>query len=196
MKLPTWGITCLELTGDNESCNTKNIHESNISLTTLEKFEVMTRREARDGWLGFFSDISLVLSDEVHLLNDPHRATLEVVVSKLKMLSWSKEMTSSPLANFQPPFQTLRISQKWFFIPSESIKRFGEERSAFKTLFFLYILIQYSRGKFALIFYSTRKGAQEGDTTYLSDCIKPWTFKKPFIRSNEQKKKKKFKLKE
>ncbi|KAH0470113.1 hypothetical protein IEQ34_001671 [Dendrobium chrysotoxum] len=99
MKLPTWGITCLELTGDNESCNTKNIHESNISLTTLEKFEVMTRREARDGWLGFFSDISLVLSDEVHLLNDPHRAALEVVVSKLKMLSWSKEMTSSPLAN-------------------------------------------------------------------------------------------------
>ncbi|PKU78536.1 DEAD-box ATP-dependent RNA helicase ISE2, chloroplastic [Dendrobium catenatum] len=99
MKLPTWGITCLELTGDNESYNTKNIHEADIILTTPEKFDAVTRHGVRDGGLSFFSDISLVLIDEVHLLNDPRGAALEAVVSRVKMLSRSKEMTSSPLAN-------------------------------------------------------------------------------------------------
>lgn len=36
MKFPALGITSLELTGDNESYNTKNIHEADIILTTPE----------------------------------------------------------------------------------------------------------------------------------------------------------------
>lgn len=36
LKLGSWGINCLEMTGDNESHNTKNIQEADIILTTPE----------------------------------------------------------------------------------------------------------------------------------------------------------------
>lgn len=35
-KLGSWGINCLELTGDNETYNIRNIQESDIILTTPE----------------------------------------------------------------------------------------------------------------------------------------------------------------
>lgn len=35
-KFGPWGITCLELTGDNEFYNARNIHEADIILTTPE----------------------------------------------------------------------------------------------------------------------------------------------------------------
>lgn len=58
----------------------------------------MTRYRIKDGGLSFFSDIALVLIDEVHLLNDPRGAALEAVVSRIKMLSSISEMKLSPLA--------------------------------------------------------------------------------------------------
>jgi ATP-dependent DNA helicase HFM1/MER3 len=65
----------------------------------MQKFDSMSRNGIRDGGLGFFSDIALVLIDEVHLLNDPRGASLEAVVSRIKMLSRLGHMKSSPLAN-------------------------------------------------------------------------------------------------
>ncbi len=59
----------------------------------------MTRYRIKDGGLSFFSDISLLLIDEVHLLNDPRGAALEAIVSRIKMLAHSPEMRSSPLAH-------------------------------------------------------------------------------------------------
>lgn len=35
-KFGSWGINCLELTGDNESYNIRNIQEADIILTTPE----------------------------------------------------------------------------------------------------------------------------------------------------------------
>jgi len=35
-KFGAWGINCLELTGDNDSYNTRNIQEADIILTTPE----------------------------------------------------------------------------------------------------------------------------------------------------------------
>ncbi|KAM0879759.1 hypothetical protein ACQ4PT_034025 [Festuca glaucescens] len=98
-KLGTLGINCLEMTGDSEFYNKKAIHDSDLILTTPEKFDSMSRNGIRDGGLGFFSDIALVLIDEVHLLNDPRGASLEAVVSRIKMLSRLGHMRSSPLAN-------------------------------------------------------------------------------------------------
>ena len=53
----------------------------------------------KDGGLGFFSDIALLLIDEVHLLNDPRGAVLEAIVSRIKMLAHNPEMKSSALAH-------------------------------------------------------------------------------------------------
>jgi ATP-dependent DNA helicase HFM1/MER3 len=65
----------------------------------MQKFDSMSRHGIKGGALGFFCDISLVLIDEVHLLNDPRGAALEAVVSRTKMLSKHGSMKSSPLAN-------------------------------------------------------------------------------------------------
>lgn len=72
-----------------------------ITLTDvhLQKFDAVTRFGIKDGGLSFFSDISLVLIDEVHLLNDPRGAALEAIVSRIKMISRSPQMETSPLAH-------------------------------------------------------------------------------------------------
>lgn len=59
----------------------------------------MTRYRIKDGGLSFFSDISLLLIDEVHLLNDLRGAALEAIVSRIKMLARNPEMKSSALAS-------------------------------------------------------------------------------------------------
>lgn len=59
----------------------------------------MSRYRVTSGGLGFFSDIALVLIDEVHLLNDPRGAALEAIVSRIKILSSNHELRSSPLAS-------------------------------------------------------------------------------------------------
>lgn len=65
----------------------------------MQKFDSMSRHGIKGGGLGFFSDIALVLIDEVHLLNDPRGAALEAIVSRIKMLSGHDNMKYFPLAN-------------------------------------------------------------------------------------------------
>ncbi|KAK8496422.1 hypothetical protein V6N12_066236 [Hibiscus sabdariffa] len=85
--------------GDNESYSIKNIQQADIILTTPEKFDAVTRYHMKNGGLSFFSDIALLLIDEVHLLNDLRGAALEAIVSRIKMLSRNPEMKSSALAS-------------------------------------------------------------------------------------------------
>ncbi|XP_038979014.1 ATP-dependent DNA helicase MER3 homolog [Phoenix dactylifera] len=211
MKLGSWGINCLEMTGDREFYEIKNIQEADIILTTPEKFDAVTRHGIRGGGLSFFSDIALVLIDEVHLLNDPRGATLEAVISRIKMLSRISEMSSSPLSNVRflavsatiPNIQDLA---EWLFVPPEGIKRFGEEMRPVKLMTKVYgyaparndflfekrlqnfvfdILMQHSKGKSALVFCSTRKGAQEA-AQCLSQTAMNLGCSNPFIKSKQQ----------
>ncbi|KAM7268083.1 hypothetical protein ACFE04_010249 [Oxalis oulophora] len=210
-KFGSWGVTCLELTGDNEFYNVKSIQEADIILTTPEKFDAVTRYRINDGGLSFFSDIALLIIDEVHLLNDPRGAALEAVVSRIKMLARSPGMKSSPLASVRllavsatiPNIQDLA---EWLEVPAQGIKRFGEEMRPVKltTKVFGYapakndflfekrlqnyvfdILMQYSRGKSALVFCSTRKGAQEA-AQQLSRTAMNFGHSNPFVKDVEQ----------
>ncbi|GAY46809.1 hypothetical protein CUMW_099840, partial [Citrus unshiu] len=183
-KFGSWGINCLELTGDNEYYSTRNIQEADIILTTPEKFDAVTRYRIKDGGLSFFSDIALLLIDEVHLLNDPRGAALEAIISRIKMLACNPEMKSSSLASVRflavsatiPNVEDIVTIQlklfilnfmptsaaEWLNVPVQGIKRFGEEMRPVKLTTKVFdILMQYSRGKSALVFCSTRKGAQE-----------------------------------
>ncbi|KAL6899412.1 hypothetical protein ACP4OV_006070 [Aristida adscensionis] len=210
-KLSSLGIICLEMTGDNEFYNTKSIHDADLILTTPEKFDSMTRHGVRDGGLGFFSDISLVLIDEVHLLNDPRGAALEAVVSRVKMLSRSGNMKSAALANVRfiavsATIPNVEDIAEWLLAPPEGIKRFGEEMRPGKLITkvfgyaqakndFLFerrlqsyifdILMQHSRGKSALVFCSTRKGAQEA-AQCLSKTGASLGYSNPFMKSMQQ----------
>ncbi|XP_020251478.1 ATP-dependent DNA helicase MER3 homolog [Asparagus officinalis] len=214
MKLGSLGIGCLEMTGDSEFSNTKNILEADIILSTPEKFDSMTRHGVRDGGLSFFSDIALILIDEVHLLNDPRGAALEAVVSRIKMLSQSKQMSSCPLASVRFLAVSATIPNiddlaEWLLVPPQGIKRFGEEMRPVKLTtkvfgyapakndflfekrlqaFIFDILMQYSKGKSALVFCSTRKGAQEA-AQHLSQIAANLGYSNPFIKSKQQQEK-------
>ncbi|XP_021313849.1 ATP-dependent DNA helicase MER3 homolog isoform X2 [Sorghum bicolor] len=211
MKLGPLGINCLEMTGDSEFYNNKAIHDADLILTTPEKFDSMSRHGIKGGRLGFFSDIALVLIDEVHLLNDPRGAALEAVVSRIKMLSRNDNMKSFPLANVRfiavsATIPNIEDIAQWLLAPPEGIKRFGEEMRPVKLttkvfgyapakndfLFerrlqsFIYdILMQHSRGKSALIFCSTRKGAQEA-AQCLSQTGASLGYSNPFMKSMQQ----------
>lgn len=65
----------------------------------MQKFDAVTRYRIKDGGLSFFSDIALLLIDEVHLLNDPRGAALEAIICRIKMLARNPEMKSSTLAS-------------------------------------------------------------------------------------------------
>ncbi|XP_076925278.1 ATP-dependent DNA helicase homolog MER3-like, partial [Bidens hawaiensis] len=210
-KLGSWAINCLELTGDNESYNIRNIQEADIVLTTPEKFDSVTRFGIKDGGLSFFSDISLVLIDEVHLLNDPRGAALEAIISRIKMISRSPQMETSPLAHVRLLAVSATIPNiddlaEWLMVPIQGIKRFGEEMRPVKltTKVFGYtpakndflfekrlqnylfdLLMQYSSRKSALVFCSTRKGAQEA-AQVLSQTAMTHGYSNPFIKSREQ----------
>ncbi|KAK1359490.1 DExH-box ATP-dependent RNA helicase DExH17 [Heracleum sosnowskyi] len=210
-KLGSWGINCLELTGDNEFYNIKTIQEADVILTTPEKFDAVTRYRIKDGGLSFFSDIALVLIDEVHLLNDPRGAALEAIVSRLKMISCNPEMKSSALAHVRflsvsATIPNIEDVAEWLRVPVQGIKRFGEEMRPVKltTKVFGYtpakndflfekrlqnyifdLLMQYSRGKSALVFCSTRKGAQEA-AQRLAQMAMTFGHSNPFIKDRDQ----------
>ncbi|KAK3033056.1 hypothetical protein RJ639_035682 [Escallonia herrerae] len=169
-KLGSLGITCLELTGDNEFEHTRSRHYSNHSR-------------------GLYANLfmCILFANEVHLPNDPLGAALEAIVSRLKMVAQNPRMKSSSLAGVRYLAVSATIPNiddlaEWLMVPIQGIKRFGEEMRPVKltTKVFGYtpakndflfekrlqnyisdILMQYSRGKSALVFCSTRKGAQE-----------------------------------
>ncbi|XP_047182183.1 DExH-box ATP-dependent RNA helicase DExH17 [Vigna umbellata] len=205
------GINCLELTGDSESYTPRNILEADIILTTPEKFDAVSRYGIESGGLSFFSDIALLLIDEVHLLNDPRGAALEAIVSRIKIVSGNPKLKSNPLAQVRflavsATIPNIEDLAKWLEVPDQGIKRFGEEMRPVKltTKVFGYarakndflfekrlqnyifdILMQYSRGKSALVFCSTRKGAQEA-AQRLSQIVMTFGQSNPFIKNREQ----------
>ncbi|VFQ70354.1 unnamed protein product [Cuscuta campestris] len=210
-KFGSWGIICLELTGDNEYYNNKDIVDADIILTTPEKFDAVTRYRIKDGGLSFFSDIALVLIDEVHLLNDPRGAALEAVVSRIKILSCNPEMKTSPLSRVRflavsATIPNINDLAEWLMVPHQGIKKFGEEMRPVKLTTkvlgytpakndFLFekrlqnyifdILMLHSRGKSSLVFCSTRKGAQE-TAQRLTQTAMTFGHSNPFIKNREQ----------
>ncbi|MEQ2185398.1 hypothetical protein GOODEAATRI_017781 [Goodea atripinnis] len=79
------GLTCKELTGDTEVDDLFEIHDSNIIVTTPEKWDSMTRKWKDNCLLQL---VRLFLIDEVHVVKDATRgATLEVVVSRMKAVN-------------------------------------------------------------------------------------------------------------
>ncbi|KAJ3403232.1 Sec63 [Chytriomyces hyalinus] len=85
-KFRTLGVSCGELTGDTDSSSVREVQQSNIIVTTPEKWDSMTRRW-RD-YKHLMALVQLILIDEVHLLNEPRRgAVLEVIVSRMRTVN-------------------------------------------------------------------------------------------------------------
>ncbi|KAL0424693.1 UNVERIFIED_CONTAM: DExH-box ATP-dependent RNA helicase DExH17 [Sesamum radiatum] len=172
-KLGPLGINCLELTGDNEYYSIKSIQDTDIILTTPEKFDAVTRCRIKDGGLSFFSDIALVLIDEVHLLNDPRGAALEAIISRIKILSCNPEMQSSPLSLVR--FLAVSATIPNINDLAQGVKRFGEEMRPVKL----------TTKVFEAPELHFQKGAQEA-AQVLSQTAMTFGHSNPFIKSREQ----------
>ena len=191
-------LTVTESTSDSEYLNINLLNNSNIILTTPEKFDVLTRK-----WKdisSFISNISLLLIDEIHLLNEEHRgATLEAIIARIKLLKNMENFKQTNLEN-------IRIIAVSATIPNildvveflgigkdqKGLKIFGEEYRPVKVerivigykrnknqnefVFEKYldyrvssIIEKYSEGKPTLIFCQTQKGSINSAKQLMTD---------------------------
>ncbi|PYH46886.1 putative DEAD/DEAH box DNA helicase (Mer3) [Aspergillus saccharolyticus JOP 1030-1] len=81
-KFHTLGLQCAELTGDTDYTQLKTVQNSQIIITTPEKWDSMTRKWKDHARL--MQLVKLFLIDEVHILKEARGATLEAVVSRMK----------------------------------------------------------------------------------------------------------------
>ena len=81
-KFAALDLRCAELTGDTDHTQLRSISNSEIIITTPEKWDSMTRK-----WkdhIRLMQLVKLLLIDEVHILKETRGATLEAVVSRMK----------------------------------------------------------------------------------------------------------------
>lgn len=76
---PTFGIVVNELTGD-ASLSRQQVNETQIIVTTPEKWDIITRKCSSDAW--YVDLIKLVIIDEIHLLHDERGPVLECIVNR------------------------------------------------------------------------------------------------------------------
>lgn len=77
------GYTLAELTGDTDYLQSQSARKAHIIVTTMDKFEAMTRRS--DERRRLLDQVQLLLIDEVHLLQDHRGPRLEAAVSRVKL---------------------------------------------------------------------------------------------------------------
>ncbi|KAF9885197.1 Sec63 [Aspergillus nanangensis] len=83
-KFQTFGLQCAELTGDTDYTQLRSVQNSQIIITTPEKWDSMTRKWRDHARL--MQLVKLFLIDEVHILKEARGATLEAVVSRMKSI--------------------------------------------------------------------------------------------------------------
>lgn len=81
-KFSQLGLQCAELTGDTDYSHMRSVQNSQIIITTPEKWDSMTRKWKDHARL--MQLVKLFLIDEVHILKETRGATLEAVVSRMK----------------------------------------------------------------------------------------------------------------
>ncbi|KAF2003593.1 ATP-dependent DNA helicase MER3 [Amniculicola lignicola CBS 123094] len=95
------GLNCVELTGDSDSMDLKNVQTANIIVTTPEKWDSITRKWRDHERL--MRLVKLFLIDEVHILKEDRGASLEAVVSRMKNIGTDLRFIalSATLPNFE-----------------------------------------------------------------------------------------------
>ncbi|CAK9439905.1 uncharacterized protein LODBEIA_P40050 [Lodderomyces beijingensis] len=74
---PVFGLVVNELTGDS-SLSQQQIQETNVIVTTPEKWDIITRRNH-----DYLKLVKLMIIDEIHLLHDQRGPVLESIVSRV-----------------------------------------------------------------------------------------------------------------
>ncbi|KAI8141933.1 Sec63 Brl domain-containing protein [Fennellomyces sp. T-0311] len=177
-KFQPLGISCKclapgkEYTGDTDFMLINSIKDSNIIVTTPEKWDSMTRR-----WTDYKSLMKLItlfVMDEVHILNERRGAVLEACVSRMKTMEHTVRYVavSATVPNlqdiadwlggiaisFSEEFRPVHLEQIVYGIPFSGDNMFSFESKLDWKL--LEMVEKHSNRKPTLIFCSTRKSAQ------------------------------------
>lgn len=83
-KFSNLNLSCAELTGDTNLSEMTRVRNASIIVTTPEKWDSITRKWTDHHRL--VQMVKLLLIDEVHILKDIRGATLEAVVSRMKVM--------------------------------------------------------------------------------------------------------------
>uniref|UniRef100_A0A1A8I4H6 DNA 3'-5' helicase n=1 Tax=Nothobranchius kuhntae TaxID=321403 RepID=A0A1A8I4H6_NOTKU len=149
------GLSCKELTGDTEIDDFFEIQDSQIILTTPEKWDSMTRKWKDNCLLQL---VKLFLIDEVHVVKDATRgATLEVVSGPATYLSMDENHRPVKLRKVVLGFPCSPNQTEFKFDLSLNYKMAN-------------IIQTYSDQKPTLVFCSTRKGVQQSAAVLAKDA--------------------------
>ncbi|KAF9469005.1 Sec63 Brl domain-containing protein [Collybia nuda] len=113
-RLQWLSIQVQELTGDMQMTKTE-IAQTQIIVTTPEKWDVVTRKPTGEGELA--SSLKLLIIDEVHLLNEERGAVIETIVARtLRQVESSQSMIrivglSATLPNYIDVAEFLSVSR-------------------------------------------------------------------------------------
>ncbi|XP_033132908.1 DExH-box ATP-dependent RNA helicase DExH12-like [Brassica rapa] len=113
-RLKDYGVTVRELSGD-QSLSGKEIEETQIIVTTPEKWDIITRKS---GDRAYTQLVRLLIIDEIHLLHDNRGPVLESIVARtLRQIETTKENIrlvglSATLPNYEDVALFLRVDLK------------------------------------------------------------------------------------
>ncbi|KAJ3128871.1 DEIH-box ATPase [Nowakowskiella sp. JEL0407] len=116
-RLKEYGITVAELTGD-RSLTKQQISETQIIVTTPEKWDIITRKATDRSYTNL---VRLIIIDEIHLLHDDRGPVLESIVSRtIRNMEQTHESVrlvglSATLPNFRDVATFLRIEPSNIF---------------------------------------------------------------------------------
>ena len=113
-RLQYLGITVRELTGDMQMTR-QEIAETQMIVTTPEKWDVVTRKPTGEGELA--TKVRLLIIDEVHLLHDQRGSVIETIVARtLRLVESSQSLIrivglSATLPNYVDVADFLRVNR-------------------------------------------------------------------------------------
>ncbi|KAI1322729.1 P-loop containing nucleoside triphosphate hydrolase protein [Xylariaceae sp. FL0255] len=197
-KFSHMGLQCVELTGDTSPSEAQRVGSATIIVTTPEKWDSVTRKWKDHRKL--LELVRLVLIDEVHILADSRGATLEAVVSRMKIIGAHIRFValSATVPNVQDVAQWLGLNHETQTKPA-NFEIFGEELRpvklekhvhgyegvqndfAFEQMLdqkLTLLISQYSAKKPIIVFCTTRKSCERTAlqlAEYFTNCHdKPW----------------------
>ncbi|KAK6461928.1 RNA helicase-related protein required for pre-mRNA splicing [Scheffersomyces coipomensis] len=107
---PAFGIVVNELTGDS-SLSKKQLEETQVIVTTPEKWDVVTRKASQNA---IVKKTKLIIIDEIHLLHDDRGPVLESIVSRtIRNVDANTRLIglSATLPNYQDVAQFLHVDK-------------------------------------------------------------------------------------
>jgi ATP-dependent DNA helicase HFM1/MER3 len=171
------GLKCVELTGDSDAADLRNVQSANVIITTPEKWDTITRKWKDHEKL--MRLIRLFLIDEVHILKEDRGATLEAIVSRMKTIAtdvrfvalsatvpnlkdvamWLGKNSAQPkqtatCEKFGEEFRPVRLRKHVSGYPWSNANDFAFEKSLDGHL--PAIITKHSAGKPVMIFCCTR----------------------------------------